>query len=372
MRITFVLPGLSRVPVGGYKIVYEYSNRLAARGRRIAVVHPYAPALMRAASGGPPAHWKERVRQRIWPHLRQWRSGARGPKRNSRLVPWFDVRPDVRLLLVPDLSEKFMPDGDAIFATAWQTAHPVHQLSAAKGRKFYFIQHYETAEGAPDEARVRATWTLPLHKVVSAQWLLQIAAGLGEEKRTTYIPYGMDFSHFEMTTPPQARPPRVGMLYHRDPWKGSADAIAALTEARAQVPQLQAVAFGTPPRPPDFPAWMEYAQTPSPQALNALYNGCSIFLQASWSEGWGLTASEAMACGCALLTTDNGGSREYAEAEITALVAPIKNPPALAAQLLRLLRDDALRQRLAHAGHAHVRHFTWERAVDSLERLLKQ
>ena len=367
MRITFLLPGLSRVPVGGYKIVYEYGNRLAARGHAVTIVHPYAPGLMRTASDAP-SHWPERFKQRLWPLLRRPRSG----RRNARLVPWFAVRPGVRLLLAPDLSEKFMPDADAIFSTAWQTARPVHALSAAKGEKYYFIQHYETAEGAPDEARVRATWTLPLHKVVSAQWLLQIAASLGEEKRTTYIPYGVDFSHFKMTTPLDERAPRVGMLYHRDMWKGSAEAIAALATARLQVPYLQAVAFGTPQHPPDFPAWLEYVQTPSPHELNALYNGCSIFLQASWSEGWGLTASEAMACGCALLTTDNGGSREYAVHEKTALVAPIQNEDALATQLLRLLHNDTLRQRLAHAGYGHVRQFTWQRAVDSLEFLLEK
>lgn len=365
MRISFVLPGLSRVPVGGYKIVYEYGNRLAARGHHVTVIHPYAPALLRAA-GGAPSPWPERLKQRLWPFLRRPRTG----KRNARLVPWFAVRPGVHLRLVPDLSEKFIPDADAIFATAWQTAHPVHALSAAKGAKYYFIQHYETAEGAPDEARVRATWKLPLHKIVIAQWLLQIARDLGQAGCTTYIPHGLDFSRFKMATPLEHRAPRVGMLYHRDQWKGSADAVAALAAARAQVPPLQAVAFGTPPRPPDFPAWMEYLQTPSPHDLNALYNGCSIFLQASWSEGWGLPASEAMACGCALLTTDNGGSREYTEDGKTALVAPIQNPPALTAQLLRLLRDDALRQRLAHAGHQHIRQFTWQRAVDSLEFLI--
>src|SRR4051812_45620810 len=40
VRIGFVLPGISRVPVGGYKVVYEYANRLARLGHAITLFHP--------------------------------------------------------------------------------------------------------------------------------------------------------------------------------------------------------------------------------------------------------------------------------------------------------------------------------------------
>ncbi len=40
MKVTFVLPMYLTSPSGGFKVVYEYANRLAALGHQIAIVHP--------------------------------------------------------------------------------------------------------------------------------------------------------------------------------------------------------------------------------------------------------------------------------------------------------------------------------------------
>ena len=39
MRITFVLPVFPRGPIGGFRVVYEYANRLTALGCEVTVVH---------------------------------------------------------------------------------------------------------------------------------------------------------------------------------------------------------------------------------------------------------------------------------------------------------------------------------------------
>jgi glycosyltransferase involved in cell wall biosynthesis len=77
---------------------------------------------------------------------------------------------------------------------------------------------------------------------------------------------------------------------------------------------------------------------------------------------------EAMACGAALVTYDNGGCRDYARHGETALVARRRDVADLAAQLERMATDAALRARLAGAGAALVTGaFDWERAVARLE-----
>jgi hypothetical protein len=40
MRITFILPMFLASPSGGFRIVYEYANRLQQRGHRVTLVHP--------------------------------------------------------------------------------------------------------------------------------------------------------------------------------------------------------------------------------------------------------------------------------------------------------------------------------------------
>jgi glycosyltransferase involved in cell wall biosynthesis len=78
-----------------------------------------------------------------------------------------------------------------------------------------------------------------------------------------------------------------------------------------------------------------------------------------------------MACGAALVSTDNGGVRAYADNEKTALLSPPKDPGALAANILRLLENRDLRLQLASAGHQRMQQFTWDRAVTHFESVLQ-
>jgi glycosyltransferase involved in cell wall biosynthesis len=284
-----------------------------------------------------------------------------------RLVRWFDLDPRVEVRLVADLAPGRLPEADATIATAWQTAAPVAE-AAAGGGGFYLIQHVEDWN---DPETVRDTWRLALHKIVIAGWLREIAVEIGEGERTSLVPNGLDFEHFGVDLPPPEREPRVGALI--SPFKGFEDVVAALTAARRALPDLTAATYGTRPRPPDLPEWATYLQLPSQAELRALYNSCSIFLQASRSEGWGLPATEAMACGCALVTYDNGGSREYASDGATALVIGDGGGPAeLAGALVRLGSEPELRLALAEAGRERVETFTWERATERLERVLRE
>lgn len=353
MRITFVLPMYLDNPSGGFKVVYEYANRLRRRGHQVSVVHPRNLEPQHAV--------KEQIKSLFWePKLKLT---------HRPLIPWMDIHPEVKLLLVPDLREEFIPDGDAIFATAFQTAFWVNDYAERKGSKFYLIQSYEDWNGPGD--RVRKSWFLPLHKVVISQWLMNTAIDYGEEGRTEYIPIGLDLAHFRITLPIENRKtPRVGMLAHPNENKGTRDGINALEKIRAEISDLQVVLFGTTERSPELPEWVDYMRRPTPEQLVELYNSCQVFLNPSWIEGWGLPSAEAMACGCALVSAANGGVNEFAKNGRSALLAPVKAVDELARQTLRLLRDEKLRLRIARKGNEEVQRFTWDRAVKSLEKLL--
>jgi glycosyltransferase involved in cell wall biosynthesis len=351
MRIAFLLPGQSRRPAGGFKVVYEYANRLTRRGHTVSVVHPWDCA--------PPGSLRARLEARIG--TMRLRARGRG------IAPWFefDSRVELRTAIYPAASK--MPSCDALVATAWHTA-PWVADAAAEGRGYYLIQGYETWDGEVE--RVRETWRLPLRKVVISKWLEEIAAELGEASRTTRVPIGMDLDRFGVDVPPGRRERRVGALLSRGREKGSEDLLAALELVRRHDPTVRAALFGTVTRPEELPDWIEYTRLPGEEDLRALYNSCAVFLQPSRSEGWGLPASEAMLCGCALVTVDNGGSREYATDGETALVVPPGDGSALAERTIRLLEDEPLRLRLAEAGGERLRTFTWERSVEEFERVV--
>jgi glycosyltransferase involved in cell wall biosynthesis len=353
MRITFVLPMFLTAPAGGFKVVYEYANRLQARGHDITVIHP--------RNVNPQQGWREAVKSYLWPYKLR--------RQNHPLIKWFPLAPEVNVQLVPDLSENNLPTADIIIATAFQTAFAVSECGREKGRKFYLIQHFEDWIGDTD--LVRASWRLPMHKIVISRWLLDLAKELGESGNTSHIPNGLNFSEFYLTHPIEARCyPLVAMMAHTLTFKGTADGLTALRLLRERLPQVEAILFGVGARPADAPEWCEYAQLPTPSELREIYNKAAVFLFPSVSEGWGLPAMEAMACGCAVVAAENQGIRDFAQSGVNALLAPVRQPAVLADHLYQLLTNSELRTRLAVSAAESVRHFTWERAAQSLEDLL--
>lgn len=348
LSITFVLPGEGHAPVGGYKVVYEYANALVRRGHRVSVVHPAYFSRNRGL----------RYIKGFLVYLKRHLDGRYRPDM------WFRIDPRVRLLWKPSLRARHIPDGDIVVATWWTTAEAVALYKPSKGKQFYLLQHLETW-GGPEE-RVLATWRLPMHKIVIARWLQEIADEIGQP--STYIPNGLDFSAFGMDVKPEMRNPnRVMMLYHNEQWKGSADGLTTLQVARQQVSTLEADIFGVYPAPKDLPSWMRYHRNPPQPKLRQLYSNAAIFLAPSWTEGWPLPPAEAMMSGCALVATDIGGHREYCIAGQTALLNEPKEPGAMAHNLIKLLTDQEQRIQLAHAGHDFIQQFTWDRAVVQLE-----
>lgn len=187
-----------------------------------------------------------------------------------------------------------------------------------------------------------------------------------------YISNGVDIANFRLAVPADD-PSRTALGFpgRAEVFKGTSDAVQALGAVRAALGEhIRIWSFGGK-RVGGIPKWVEYHERPSDATLGALYNRTAVFVVPSHYEGWGLPGAEAMACGAALVSTDNGGVRAYAEHEKTALLSPPRDPDALAANVLSLLQTPTLRLRLARAGYAHIQQFAWSRAVDAFERVLQ-
>jgi glycosyltransferase involved in cell wall biosynthesis len=76
-----------------------------------------------------------------------------------------------------------------------------------------------------------------------------------------------------------------------------------------------------------------------------------------------------MACGAALVSTDNGGVHAFAEHQKTALICPPQDTACIAEKILQLLEDRELRLSIAVEGNRHIRQFTWERSVTAMENV---
>lgn len=93
----------------------------------------------------------------------------------------------------------------------------------------------------------------------------------------------------------------------------------------------------------------------------ALLRDCRALVHASRFEGFGLPVLEGLAHGAPVVCSDLPPHREVAGD--TALYAPPGDVAALAAALVAVHRDDAMRLRLATAGHARAAAFAPERVA---------
>jgi glycosyltransferase involved in cell wall biosynthesis len=336
LKITFLCPHV-RIG-GGVRAILVHAHRLALSGHEVTLLVPVRRSLT------------------AW-----WRN------RNQRPPDWMPAL-QAQIRWVPEWSPARVPDGDAIIATSWQSVETVTAAPPRCGRKFYFIQHFESLYHG-EAARVDATYRLPLRKIVISTWLADVMAERFDTPAAVIVT-PVDPVLFHPVPTEADGTLRVLMLFHEYPWKGVADGLEAFDRVRSRHPGVRLVGFGVK-RPSRKLPFTEFHENLPQERLGWLYSHCPIYLCPSWDEGLGMPSMEAMACGAALCTYDNGGCRDYALDGRTAVVAPRRDVDALAWGLARLVEDADLRRRIARQGQEFVRtQFDWERATALLEAIL--
>lgn len=351
MKITFLLPGYAPNPIGGYKVVYEYANYLAAQGHAVKLIQAWRFSGDEAGIDQPLALAK---RVRYTPEV------LKNQKPN-----WFELHPNVIVVNKFRGTSADLAGSDVVVATACQSAPlaNAHALAGDAGG-VYFIQHYE--DWSKDASFVERTWKLPLRKVVIAPWLQEIGARL--RMQTELLPNAIDANRFRPGPPIAARPLSVTAMVSDHEWKRTDLVCEIIAQAKVHVPGMEATTFGVGSRPDALPEWVTHVQQPSPEALSGLYQQARIYLCASDAEGWHLPPAEAMMSGAAVVSTDIGGVKAYADG--VAAFAPAGDAAALTAHVVRLLSDEAECVTLAEAGYAKLSSYTAEDAARAFEKVL--
>jgi glycosyltransferase involved in cell wall biosynthesis len=341
MDVTFLVPSTKRT-IGGVIALYEFANGLSRRGHRVNLLHL-------AIVDGHIEHVDD--------------------------LGWFPFDKNIEHHLLPALDDTALPNADFIETTAVEfflssERQEMTGLPRTAGLPFLFIQAYgiftpETEDHA---------FHVPYPKVCIARWLVDVLRDKGvPSEDLEYIPYGLDHDAYRLTRPITERPRQVAMLYNAHPIKGARFGLQAIEEVRRRMPDTRAVLFGNKDPDRAMPDGVSYVKLPPREMLVAeIYNGSRVFLCSSTSEGFGFCSIEAMASGCAVVTTDNGGSDDYARDGETALVCAPRDVIGMADRVERLLRDDTLHARIATHGHESVRRFDWDESARRLEEFLER
>ena len=202
-------------------------------------------------------------------------------------------------------------------------------------------------------------------------------AGLGiDRRRIVVIPgSGVDTARFTPSPEPEG-PVRVAMV-SRLLWdKGVGEFVEAARVARARRPEMHFTLIGAPDE--GNPAAVPLAQLEGwrdeglidwqgrRDDIPAVWGESHIAVLPSYREGLPKALLEAAASGRPIVAANVPGSREIARDGESALLVPPRDPAALAAAILRLADDPALRARLGAGGRRLVeREFSEDRIAEA-------
>ncbi len=142
--------------------------------------------------------------------------------------------------------------------------------------------------------------------------------------------------------------------------------IRAVVEARRSSPDLQLLIVGTGPDRAELDALVEeldaadyvsFAGRVEDDELVAIYRRAWLVASASVREGWGMTLTEAAACGTPAVATRIPGHVDAMAEGQTGFLAD--SPADLGRQIARVATDPALRARLSTGALEFAGGFTW-------------
>ena len=344
--ISFVLPGIPWKVSGGAKIVFVYCNKLVEKGYNVTVYFQCANTFS-----------KRRIPMALRKVIIHF------------IVALFPTNKELNIKVkrraIFKIDDKSIKDSDYIVATAWHTANPIFNLSPSKGKKIYFIQDHEKWD-APEET-IFHTYGL-MKNVVIASWLKELV-DRHSDRPSVLVPNAINSNIFYINKPINERDKyTIAALYHEKEHKGFKYLWMAIEELRRIYPQLSVRIFGMPQRPAFFPDWVDYTMNANIDNLLEIYNSVSIFMCASINEGFGLTGAEAMACGCALVSTDYQGVHEYATDGVDSLLSPIKDVDAMVLNVKKLIEDNDYRIKIASNGAEKIKRYSIEEAASLFEQ----
>jgi glycosyltransferase involved in cell wall biosynthesis len=180
--------------------------------------------------------------------------------------------------------------------------------------------------------------------------------------------------------PPLDGPPTVTFAGRLTAEKGPDVLVRAFARARERVPDARLSIAGAGPAEPALRTLIDQLGLRDAAELHGHLDGAMLertldrgwvhAVPSRWPEPFGLTATEAMMRGTAVVASDVGGLAESVVHEATGLRVPAGDEHALADALVRLLTDRSLAERYGDAGRARAHAlFTLDACTTRFERL---
>ena len=338
LKITFLLPG--RGTAGSVRSTMRAGNELLARGHDVRIF--YRDDL--------PGLWN-RVREFclnvIYGFNNDWLLMFKGSS-----FPYNKLNAD-----------DFFSD-ELIIAMCTQTTLDIGNLPEEIGIK---ILHCRGAELYRWEEMLE-TWRLPVYKLAVSSRLAEMIEKEINQPIVGVVRNGVDTKEYFSTIPDSERD-GVGSIFGWNKAKDPESIIDIMQILGRRLPGVSRHLFSSGKKPKGIEG-VHFKRWPTLAEARRIYSSCKIWFLASISEGCPNPLLEAMACGCAVVSTDCGGPSDIIKDGVNGFLVDVGNSGAMAHKIERLYKDDKLRKQMCANAMKTVQSCSWPKAVDKLEGYL--
>lgn len=281
------------------------------------------------------------------------------------------------------LLQKYVNTDDIVIASSFDTAMTF--CDSTHVRLFYFAQHFEPffwKEFDQDRIAQMNAISTYMYKhvtvIANSKWLSEQIRGLGVPAPPVCT-NAIDHNEYKLVIPIESRwekKKRKIISYggRGVVWKGFLEMLSAIRIARETLTQhgieLEWRVYGDYVKEDILPGDLIELGQLSPDVLCMAYNESDILFSGSWYESYPLFPIEAMACGCAVITT-LPGTESYAIDNITALIVEPNNVKDMASALIRLALDPEFGKILAKNAIIEAEKHKWETSVSTFRDIIE-
>lgn len=258
---------------------------------------------------------------------------------------------------------EFAPD-EFIISVCNRTAADMWNLPENTGIKVFHCRGVDVL----DWEGMLEVWRLPIPKIVVSPHLVEKFQKEVSQSVVGVAPNGVDTKEYFPCVPESERR-GIGSLFGWGKAKDPASTLETMRIVGRRLPDVPRYMFSSGRRPGGARG-INFQRLPSLEQARKIYSSCKVWFLSSISEGLPNPILEAMACGCAVVSTACGGPEDIIKGGENGFLVDVGNTQAMAYKIMLLYRNEQLRKKICANAMKTVQEYSWPKAAEKLEKHL--
>ncbi|MCM8758791.1 MAG: glycosyltransferase family 4 protein [Candidatus Omnitrophica bacterium] len=217
------------------------------------------------------------------------------------------IKSDCAITIIPTYKERFIRDADIVF---FRSAHLIQEISQWQESKGIKVMRVSNVHMLKNPVKISKNIVL----IASSKMVYEKLKILYPENRIFKVGNGVNCNFFSYEERKHETPRSVGMILYTGNdgrHKGTELGFELFNRIKQNFPDIRFLVVGLK-KDKRLPKFVEFINGEKSHDILRFYRDVDIFIYPSYEDAWPNPPMEAMACGCAVVTTDVGGVREFA------------------------------------------------------------